>query len=375
MASVAVVGLGAMGSRIAQRLLDAGHDLVVWNRSAEKTAPFVAVDTPAQAAEKADAVFVMVSDPQALREVTEGADGILAGARPGTTVIQMSTVGPADVARLASSLPEGVELLDAPVLGSLSEAEGGTLRVFAGGSPDLVEKWTPVLSSLGPVLHVGPVGAGTAAKLVANSTLLGALAVLGEALALGQKLGLSPEATFEVLSATPLAAQAERRREAFETGEYPRRFALALALKDAELISGCRRWTGSEGGRRPSGSGSRRQSRKERARTTTRRSSPTSLLPVVRRQQLVELVVALGDSALHVGLEDDVASLLRLVEHRGRERRLAVLLDEGGRVERLAGVPGIVELLGGDEPLGPHDLAIDAAHPHLVPVGPRHTKR
>ena len=237
MAKVAVVGLGAMGSRIAQRLLDTGHDVVVWNRSAEKSAPFVAVESPAQAAQRADAVFVMVSDPQALRDVTEGGDGILAGARPGTTVIQMSTVGPAHVTRLASSLPEGVELLDAPVLGSLSEAEGGTLKVFAGGPPDLVERWTPVLSSLGRVLHVGPVGLGTAAKLVANSTLLGALAVLGEALALGQKLGLSPDATFEVLSATPLAAQAERRREAFETGAYPRRFALALALKDAELIS------------------------------------------------------------------------------------------------------------------------------------------
>jgi 3-hydroxyisobutyrate dehydrogenase/2-hydroxy-3-oxopropionate reductase len=226
-----------MGSRIAARLAAAGHDLIVWNRSPEKTAPFVAVDTPAQAAEQTDAVFVMVADPQALREVTEGADGILVGARPGTTIIQMSTVGPADVARLASSLPEGVELLDAPVLGSLTEAEGGTLRVFAGGSPDLVEKWTPMLSSLGQVLHVGTMGAGTAAKLVANSTLLGALSVLGEALALAQKLGLSTEATFEVLSATPLAAQAERRREAFEADDYPVRFVLALALKDAELIS------------------------------------------------------------------------------------------------------------------------------------------
>ena len=237
MASVAVVGLGAMGSRIAQRLLDAGHELVVWNRSPEKTAPFVSVDSPAQAAKEADAVIVMVSDPEALREVAEGTDGILAGATPGTVVIQMSTVGSADVVQLASSLPEGVEFLDAPVLGSLSEAEAGKLRVFAGGPPELLEKWTPVLSSLGQVLHVGAVGAGTAAKLVANSTLLGALGVLGEALALGQNLGLSPESTFEVLSATPLAAQAERRREPFETGEYPLRFALALALKDAELIS------------------------------------------------------------------------------------------------------------------------------------------
>jgi 3-hydroxyisobutyrate dehydrogenase len=239
---VAVVGLGAMGSRIAQRLLEAGHELVVWNRSAEKAEPLVergavAVDTPAEAAQRADAVVLMVSDPQALREVTEGEDGVLAGATPGTTLIQMSTVGPSDVARLASSLPEGVELLDAPVLGSISEVEAGTLKVFAGGSADLVEKWAPVLASLGPLLHVGPVGAGSAAKLVANSTLLGLLSVLGEALALAAKLGLSREATFEVLSATPVAAQAERRKEAFESGEYPLRFALELALKDANLIT------------------------------------------------------------------------------------------------------------------------------------------
>ena len=242
MSIVAVVGLGAMGSRIAQRLLDAGHELVVWNRSAEKAEPLVEraavrVDTPVEAAQRADAVVLMVSDPQALREVTEGADGVLAGATPGTTLIQMSTVAPSDVARLASSLPEGVELLDAPVLGSLSEAEAGTLKVFAGGSADLVEKWAPVLASLGPLLHVGPVGAGSAAKLVANSTLFGVLSVLGEALALAEKLGLSQEVRFEVLSTTPITAQAERRREAFETGEYPRRFALELALKDANLIS------------------------------------------------------------------------------------------------------------------------------------------
>jgi len=226
-----------MGSRIAHRLVEAGHDLVVWNRSPEKAAGLVATNSPAEAAQQADAVFLMVSDPQALLEVTAGPDGVLAGATPGTTLIQMSTVGPSDVTRLASSLPEGVELLDTPVLGSISEAEAGTLKVFAGGSAELVEKWTPVLSSLGPVLHVGPVGAGTAAKLVANSTLFGVLSVLGEALALAEKLGLSQEVRFEVLSTTPITAQAERRREAFETGEYPRRFALELALKDANLIS------------------------------------------------------------------------------------------------------------------------------------------
>jgi 3-hydroxyisobutyrate dehydrogenase-like beta-hydroxyacid dehydrogenase len=242
MATVAVVGLGAMGSRIAERLLGAGNELVVWNRTSEKTAPLaargaVAARSPSEAARDAEVVLLMVADPVALRSVTEGPDGVLAGARPSTTVIQMSTVGPADVEELASKLPTGVELLDSPVLGSISEAEAGTLKVFASGEPELVERWTPLLSALGTVVRVGPVGAGTAAKLVANSTLLGTLGVLGEALALARALGLPDEQAFEVLSATPLAAQAERRREPFERGDYPLRFALSLGRKDAELIT------------------------------------------------------------------------------------------------------------------------------------------
>jgi 3-hydroxyisobutyrate dehydrogenase-like beta-hydroxyacid dehydrogenase len=242
MAKVAVVGLGAMGSRIAARLLDAGHDVVVWNRSPEKAGPLVErgasrADSPAAAAREAEAVVVMVADPAALRTVTEGSDGVLAGARAGTTIIQMSTVGPAHVAALAASLPDGVELLDAPVLGSLTEVEAGTLRVFAAGEAALVERWKPVLAALGTVLHVGPVGAGAATKLVANSALLSTLAALGEALALARRLGLSTEDAFEVLAATPLAAQAERRRDAFSSGDYPLRFELGLARKDADLIT------------------------------------------------------------------------------------------------------------------------------------------
>jgi 3-hydroxyisobutyrate dehydrogenase-like beta-hydroxyacid dehydrogenase len=242
MAKVAVVGLGAMGSRIAGRLLDAGHELVVWNRSADKATPLVErgatrADSPAAAAREAEVVLVMVADPSALRTVTEGATGVLAGARSGTTVVQMSTVGPAHVAALAAALPDGVELLDAPVLGSLTEVEAGTLRVFAAGEASLVERWTPLLSALGTVLHVGPVGAGAAAKLVANSALLSTLTALGEALVLARALGLSSEVAFDVLSATPLAAQAERRREPYATGDYPLRFELRLGRKDADLIS------------------------------------------------------------------------------------------------------------------------------------------
>ena len=242
MSTVAVVGLGAMGGRIARRFLGAGHAVVVWNRTAERMAELAEVGaapaaTPAEAARRAEAVVTMVSDPAALAAVTEGESGVAAGVAPSATVIEMSTVGPAAVSRLASVLPEGTGLLDAPVLGSVGEAESGSLTIFVGGPGTLAERWTPLLSALGSPIHVGPLGAGAAAKLVANSTLLGTLGVLGEALALADGLGLSRDAAYDVLAATPLAAQAERRREAVETGEYPVRFSLSLARKDADLIA------------------------------------------------------------------------------------------------------------------------------------------
>jgi len=218
MATIGVVGLGAMGARIAGRLADAGNDLVVWNRGPARAKPLVergaiAAETPAEAARKAEAVITMVADPAALAAVTEGPDGLVAGAADGTTVIQMSTVSPAATERLASQLP-GDAMLDSPVLGSVGEVEAGTLKVFVGGEDALAARWSPLLSRLGTVMHVGPIGAGTAAKLVANTTLVGIIGVLGEALAIGQAVGLPRERTFEVLGVTALADQAERRRAA-----------------------------------------------------------------------------------------------------------------------------------------------------------------
>jgi 3-hydroxyisobutyrate dehydrogenase len=242
MTTVAFIGLGAMGNRMAGRLLDAGHELMVWNRTREKMAPLVdrgaiGAESAADAARRSEVALTMISDPVALRAVTEGPDGVAAGAGSSLTVIEMSTVGPAAVVRLASVLPEGTGLLDAPVLGSLAEAESGGLKIFVGGPEPLVERWKPLLATLGAPMHVGPLGAGAAAKLVANLTLLGILSLLGEALALAEGLGLSRETTFSVLSVTPLAAQAERRRPAIEADDYPTRFALSLAGKDADLIS------------------------------------------------------------------------------------------------------------------------------------------
>jgi 3-hydroxyisobutyrate dehydrogenase-like beta-hydroxyacid dehydrogenase len=238
---VAVAGLGGMGSRIAGRLRAAGHELVVWNRSPERMTPLVERGaTPAQsprgAAEQAEVVITMLADPDALKAVTEGDDGIAAGARPGLILVEMSTVGPAAIERLASVLPNETSLVDAPVLGSLNEVEAGRLSIFAGGSAEAVERVTPLLANLGTVLHVGPTGSGARAKLVANATLVGVIAVIGEAIALGRELGLDDETIGNVLGRTALADQAERRLRAIESGDYTPRFPLSLAHKDADLI-------------------------------------------------------------------------------------------------------------------------------------------
>jgi 3-hydroxyisobutyrate dehydrogenase-like beta-hydroxyacid dehydrogenase len=230
-----VVGVGAMGSRIARRLADAGNDVVVWNRTRAKAdaVGLPVAETPAAAVRDRDVAITMVANPDALGAVTEGAGGVAATIGD-ATLIEMSTVGPAAVARVAQLVPN---LLDAPVLGSINEADEGTLKVFAGGPRPIFDQWSPLLSVLGEPTYVGPSGSGAAAKLVANSTLLGSIAVLGEAIALADALGLSREAAFDVLGVSPLAAQAERRRPAVESGDYPPRFALRLARKDADLIA------------------------------------------------------------------------------------------------------------------------------------------
>jgi 3-hydroxyisobutyrate dehydrogenase-like beta-hydroxyacid dehydrogenase len=237
---VAVVGTGAMGSRIARRLLDAGHRVVVWNRTPEKLTSLVNAGalparTPEQAARAAEVVLTMVAGPAAIQAVSEGRGGIAAGIGD-ATLIEMSTVGTTAVKRLARALPPEAQLLDAPVLGSLAEAEKGTLRIFVGGESSVFERWWRLLALLGTPVHVGESGSGAAAKLVANGALFGTLALLGEGLALAEALGMSREAAYRVLGETPLAAQVERRAPLIDSGLYPRCFALSLAHKDADLI-------------------------------------------------------------------------------------------------------------------------------------------
>lgn len=246
---VAVIGLGAMGSRIAARLLTTGCSVVVWNRSLARADRLKALgaevaDTPAAAASNADVVATVLADETALEAVSTGPTGLLAGLHDGATIFEMSTVGPSAIARLRESLPRGANILDAPMLGSIGEADAGTLVLLVGGPKSLVARHRPLLSALGTVEHVGPLGTGAAAKLVANSTLVGSLALLAEAITLADGLGLSRQTTRRVLERTPLAAQAARRWTQIEGSQYPPRFTLALACKDAELVTR----TGAEAG-------------------------------------------------------------------------------------------------------------------------------
>lgn len=240
MAAIAVLGLGAMGSRIAERLLP-HHSVSVWNRTPNRALELVdhgarLASSPAEAARGAEFVITMLADPAALQAVTEGPDGAVAGLTAGSVLLEMSTVGPEAIHHLRRTMPAGADLADTPVLGSLSEVEAGELTVFIGGDASTAQRCRPILGLLGRPIHVGALGCGAAAKLVANTTLLGVLGVLGEAVALGDAVGLSRSAVYDVLAASPLAAQAERRRPVLEGDDVDRRFALALARKDADLI-------------------------------------------------------------------------------------------------------------------------------------------
>lgn len=242
MARLAFCGLGQMGEPMATRLLEAGHDLVVWNRTAERAQPLVdrgarRAGSPAEAAASAEATMTMLATPQALEEVAFGENGLAAGLREGATLVEMSTVGPDVVRGLAQQLPAGVDVLDAPVLGSVSEASEGTLQVFVGGAEPVFERWRPVLEQLGRPVHFGPLGAGAAMKVVANSTLGALMAALGEALALADALGLEEAAVLDALTGSPIGASVKSKRERITSREYPPRFKLSLAVKDLRLVT------------------------------------------------------------------------------------------------------------------------------------------
>jgi len=265
MATLAFCGLGRMGEPMAARLLEAGHDLVVWNRTPERASGLVErgarlATSPAEAAASADAVVTMLATPEALEAVMFGSGGgrnttvagsddpigdrVVSGLGPGTTLIEMSTVGPDVVRGLAERLPDGVAVLDAPVLGSVPQATDGSLKIFVGGDDDVFERWRSVLEVLGRPVRFGRLGSGAAMKLVANSTLGAVMSAVGEALALADGLGLNQALVLDSLAESPVGATVKSKRSLIESGEFQPNFALALAAKDLRLVDEAARRAG-----------------------------------------------------------------------------------------------------------------------------------
>ena len=241
MARVGFLGLGDMGTPMARRLLRAGHDLVVWNRSSERTVTLVqegaaVAPSPAQAAVGADFIITMVATPEALEQVLFGTAGLAASLLPGQVVIDMSTVGPDEIRSVSARLPKSAVLVDAPVRGSVPQATSGRLDIFVGATDEHYERVRPILESLGSVRLVGGPGSGAAMKLVANLALGAAIVALGEALSLGESLGLERDMLLDTLADSPIGPMVGAKRTNVESGQFAPTFKLRHAAKDLRLV-------------------------------------------------------------------------------------------------------------------------------------------
>ena len=241
---VGFIGVGAMGSRMAGRLLAANHDVVVYNRTPERTRPLQqrgakVAATAKQLATGVDIVFSSVANDAALEQVMFGPDGALAGARAGSIVIEMSTVNPRSSRRVhEAARSQGVSVLDAPVSWSTVQAEQGQLVIFVGGEEDVYQRCQSILAVLGSkTFYLGPSGAGATMKLCVNTLLGLGVQALAEAIALGVKAGLPRERFLQVLGETAVVSPSQKSKlENARKDDYPAAFALRLMFKDFGLI-------------------------------------------------------------------------------------------------------------------------------------------
>jgi len=243
MAKLGFVGLGVMGGGIARRLLDAGHELVGYNRTKEKARALIEAgmswcDSPREAAERSDVVFTMVTNVAALRAVADGADGILAGLGPGKVYVDMSTVGPAASRELAQRVREtGAEMLDAPVSGSVATLEEGRLSVMVGGDTATFERVEPILRDVGPkVTRVGESGQAALMKIASNLQLAVQMLAFSEGVLLAEKGGIEREVAVEVLTNSAIASPMVKYRGPFVL-EQPEEawFDVNMMQKDMNL--------------------------------------------------------------------------------------------------------------------------------------------
>jgi 3-hydroxyisobutyrate dehydrogenase-like beta-hydroxyacid dehydrogenase len=243
--TVAFLGTGRMGSRVAANIARARFPLIVYNRTRTKADEVAAAvgatvaATPVEAALGADVVVSMLADAPAVEATYGGEDGALAGLGSGKVAVDMGTIGPEAIADLGARVrATGAAFVEAPVSGSVATAEAGKLLIMAGGDQADVERVRPVLDAASSmVIRVGELGAGAAMKLAVNAVLFGLNEALSESLVLAERAGVDRLAAYEVFANSAVAAPAVHyRRDVFEApGSKPAAFTIDLAIKDLAL--------------------------------------------------------------------------------------------------------------------------------------------
>ncbi len=243
MAELGFVGLGTMGSRMVKRLLDAGHAVTGYNRTRSKAQWLIEAgmawgESPRAVAERADICFSMVTNTEALRNIHEGPDGLLAGLRDGKVYVDMSTVSPAFSRELARQAAErGAAMLDAPVSGSVITLESGNLSIMVGGDRTIFEKIKPILLEIGPkVNYVGPNGLAVTTKIATNLSLAVQMLAFSEGVLIAEKSGIRRETAVEVLLNSVIASPMVKYRGPFVL-EMPEEawFSVNMMQKDMNL--------------------------------------------------------------------------------------------------------------------------------------------
>lgn len=241
---IGFVGLGIMGGGMASNLARAGFEVCVWNRTASRAEPVVALGatqggSPADVARQSDIVITCVSDTPDVEAVILGDDGIMEGARPGMLVIDMSTISPQATRAISHKLGEaGVAMLDAPVSGGSEGAAKGTLSIMIGGDAADVERAMPVFGAMGKTItHVGEIGAGQTVKLVNQVLVVGNCLAMCEALLLAQAGGVDLQKTLDAVS--PGAAGSwmlSNRGPQIIRRDWRPGFTIDLQQKDVRLV-------------------------------------------------------------------------------------------------------------------------------------------
>jgi 3-hydroxyisobutyrate dehydrogenase/glyoxylate/succinic semialdehyde reductase len=241
---IGFIGLGMMGSRMAANLQKKGHELIVYNRTKDKAKPLLDqgaawAETPADVGKRVTVLFTMLSKPDAVAEVALlGKHSFLETILPNSLWVDCSTVNPSFSKLMAGEAKERkVRFLDAPVGGSKGPAEQAQLLFFVGGDKADVDAVRPMLDCMGKaVFHMGGNGMGSAMKMVNNIMLGHAMTAFSEALAFGESLGITKQALFDTLAASPVMAPLLNfKRQKFEKGDFSVEFPLQWMHKDLHL--------------------------------------------------------------------------------------------------------------------------------------------